>query len=64
MSSSALAGSEDVPVLITRQDKLPNSIVAELNRLSPERVVIVGGTGAVSQGVEDRLNELYPGWIG
>ena len=63
LSSSALAGSEDVPVLITRPDRLPNAIVAELDRLSPERVVIVGGTGAVSQSVEDELNELYPGWI-
>ena len=64
LASSALAGSEEVPVLITRQDKLPNAIVAELDRLSPERVVIVGGTNAVSQSVEDKLNELYPGWIG
>lgn len=64
LAASALAGSEDVPVLITRQDLLPSAIVAELDRLSPERVVIVGGPRAVSQDVEDRLNELYPGWIG
>ena len=64
LASSALAGSEDVPVLITSPGTLPGVIEAELNRLSPERVVIVGGTNSVSQGVEDRLNELYPSWIG
>lgn len=64
LASSALAGSEDVPVLIVSPNSLPGVIEAELNRLSPERVVIVGGTNSVSQGVEDRLNELYPSWIG
>lgn len=64
LASSALAGSEDVPVLITRPDMVPSVIVGELNRLSPERVVIVGGTTAISQAVEDQLNDLYPGWIG
>lgn len=64
LSGSALAGFEDVPVLITRQDRLPQVILDELDRLSPERVVILGGTAAVSQDVEDKLNESYPGWIG
>lgn len=64
LASSALAGSENVPVLITKENSLPGSIEAELDRLSPERVVIVGGPNSVSEAVEARLNELYPGWIG
>lgn len=64
LAGSALAGHEDVPVLLTKPDQLPSATLAELDRLSPERVVILGGTNAVSQQVEDRLNEEYPGWVG
>ena len=64
LAGSALAGHEDVPVLLTKPDQLPSATLAELDRLSPERVVILGGTNAVSQDVEDRLNEEYPGWVG
>lgn len=62
LAGSALAGSEAVPVLLTKPGALPASTLAELNRLDPDRVVILGGTGAVSQAVEDELNEYYPGW--
>ncbi|WP_158068377.1 cell wall-binding repeat-containing protein [Serinicoccus sp. CNJ-927] len=64
LAGSALAGTQDVPVLLTKPDQLPSATLAELERLSPERVVILGGTKAVSQDVEDRLNEEYPGWVG
>ncbi|MFK5691239.1 cell wall-binding repeat-containing protein [Ornithinimicrobium sp. LYQ92] len=64
LAGSALAGHEEVPVLLTRQGDLPGPTLAELERLSPERVVILGGTTAVSQDVEDMLNEYYPGWVG
>ncbi|ANS78592.1 N-acetylmuramoyl-L-alanine amidase [Serinicoccus hydrothermalis] len=64
LAGSALAGTEDVPVLLTKPGQLPSATLAELDRLSPERVVILGGTNAVSQTVEDRLNEEYPGWVG
>ncbi|WP_010149081.1 cell wall-binding repeat-containing protein [Serinicoccus profundi] len=64
LAGSALAGHEDVPVLLTKPNQLPSATLAELDRLSPERVVILGGTNAVSQQVEDRLNEEYPGWVG
>ncbi len=64
LAGSALAGTQDVPVLLTKPDQLPSATLAELERLSPERVVILGGTNAVSQDVEDRLNEEYPGWVG
>ncbi|WP_161958366.1 cell wall-binding repeat-containing protein [Ornithinimicrobium cavernae] len=64
LAGSALAGSQDVPVLISKTEQVPQAIWAELDRLSPERVVIVGGTAAISQEVEDELNKRYPGWIG
>lgn len=39
-------------VLTTAPDWLPDVVADELERVRPERVVIVGGTGAVTSGVE------------
>ncbi|WP_131105977.1 cell wall-binding repeat-containing protein [Ornithinimicrobium sufpigmenti] len=51
LTGSALAGSLDAPVLLTRTDALPNSTKAELKRLAPEHVVVLGGDGAVEDAV-------------
>ncbi len=63
LAGSALAGHQGVPVLLTKPGELPDATLAELERLSPERVVILGGTNAVSQDVEDALNDYYPDWV-
>ncbi|WP_181009843.1 cell wall-binding repeat-containing protein [Ornithinimicrobium sufpigmenti] len=51
LTGSALAGSLEAPVLLTRPGALPNSTKAELVRLAPERVVVLGGDGAVADAV-------------
>ncbi|WP_192498639.1 cell wall-binding repeat-containing protein [Ornithinimicrobium pratense] len=51
LTGSALAGSMDAPVLLTRKGALPNSTIAELGRLAPERVVVLGGPDAVADAV-------------
>ena len=43
------------PVLLTRKDKLAAATVAELKRLKPRRIVVLGGTGAVSASVQSAL---------
>lgn len=63
LAGSALAGDQGVPVLLTKPESLTGATLEELHRLDPERVVILGGTVAVSQAVEDELNEYYPGWV-
>ena len=50
-AAAALGG----PVLLVRRPGLPNATVGELDRLNPERIVVLGGTSAVSQGVADAL---------
>lgn len=62
LAGSALAGTMDAPLVLTKTDALPSATVTELNRLSPAAVTIFGGTGAVSQAVEDALNVLLPSW--
>jgi putative cell wall-binding protein len=48
---SGLGGS----LLLVWPDQIPSSVEAELRRLQPERIVIVGGTASVSPAVESRL---------
>jgi putative cell wall-binding protein len=49
------------PVLLTRPTSLPDPIKAELTRLQPNRIVVVGGSGAVSDGVMAELNGYHHG---
>ncbi|GAA4867962.1 cell wall-binding repeat-containing protein [Serinicoccus chungangensis] len=55
LSGSALAGVLGGPVLLTRKDSLPGSTVRALQALDPRRVIVLGGTGAVTKGVTDQL---------
>ncbi|AXV05029.1 hypothetical protein DVS28_a0322 [Euzebya pacifica] len=48
------------PILLTRHGDLPEPTRAEILRLSPDRVVILGGPSAVSPVVEAELADLVP----
>jgi putative cell wall-binding protein len=47
------------PLLLVRPDSLPTSTGAELYRLNPPSVVILGGTGAVSDGVVAAIHDAF-----
>ena len=51
LSGSAAAGHTDGPVLLTAPNVLPDVIVAEIKRLKPQKIVILGGSATVSNGV-------------
>jgi putative cell wall-binding protein len=51
LAGAALAGSRGTAVVLVRPDGIPSSTVAALDRLDPERAVILGGIVSVSQGV-------------
>jgi hypothetical protein len=46
------------PVLLVQQNAVPAPTLAELNRLQPPEIVIVGGTAVISNGVEAQLEGL------
>jgi glucose/arabinose dehydrogenase len=48
LSGSAIAGANDGPVLLAKQDCVTDAVAAEASRLDPDRQVIFGGTAAVS----------------
>jgi putative cell wall-binding protein len=54
----AVAGERGSPLLLVPPTHLPANVAAEIERLGPDDVTIFGGTGVVSQAVEDALVEL------
>lgn len=56
LAGAAYAGAVGAPIQIVRTDHIPAVTFAELNRLSPEQLVILGSVDAVDQSVEDGLH--------
>lgn len=59
LAASGLAAELDAPVLLTNQDSVPLETASALEDLGISNVVIVGGTAAVGQAVEDALDADY-----
>ncbi len=47
LTSSALAGSEDAPVLLTKPDAVPAVTAAALEELDPSEIIVIGGTETI-----------------
>ncbi len=58
LSASALAGAYDAPLLLTYPTSLPAAVADEIDLLGATRCFVVGGTPAVSAGVEASLKAL------
>lgn len=55
LSAAAIAGAKDSPLLLVKGNSIPSTVSAELKRLKPKSIVIVGGPGVVTSGVEKQL---------
>jgi len=51
------------PILLTQKDKLPSATVSELKRLKPKKIIVLGGTGVVSDAVEKALASYTSGKV-
>jgi putative cell wall-binding protein len=51
------------PVLLTAPDSLPQVVADEIARLGPDRIVVVGGTSAVSAAVFAQLQAIQPNTV-
>jgi len=52
LAGAAAAANLGGPVLLSRQDGLPEAVATELARIDPEQVIVLGGTAALSTQVE------------
>ncbi|NMN02490.1 InlB B-repeat-containing protein [Bifidobacterium panos] len=55
LSASGLAGVLGAPIVLTDSGSLSDQAATQLKRLKPSRIVIAGGTSAVSSRVESQL---------
>ncbi|MFB2599669.1 cell wall-binding repeat-containing protein [Herbiconiux sp. P17] len=55
LSASAAAGEQDAPVLLVTKDTIPALVDAELRRLQPHRIALMGGLNTISAAVETAL---------
>jgi putative cell wall-binding protein len=60
LAGAAAAGAAGGPVLLVGRDTLPPATAAELARLKPSSLVVLGGPGAVSTAVERQLASYSP----
>ena len=56
LAGVAAAGSGGGPVLLTKPNELPAETAAELGRLRPARIVVLGGTSVISGAVAGALD--------
>ncbi len=55
LAAGPAAGIEGSPVLLVSPTSIPTSVATELGDLEPHRIVVLGGTGSVSNGVQNAL---------
>ena len=58
LGGGPVAGSVPGPLLLVPGSSVPSSVAGEIQRLDPDRVVILGGTSVVSAGVEAQIGSL------
>lgn len=59
LSAGPLASYFDkAPILLSRADALDEAVKQEITRLGATKIVLVGGTAALSKSVEDTLNSM------
>jgi len=55
LAAGPLAAQREAPVLLVTETEVPAATDAQLRRLAPQRITVVGGTAVVSEAVEQAL---------
>ncbi|WP_380156687.1 cell wall-binding repeat-containing protein [Kineococcus sp. R86509] len=63
LAGSSAAESVDSPVLLVQSGEIPASVAAELTRLQPRSVTVLGGTSSVSDAVLTQLRGYTTGAV-
>jgi beta-lactamase superfamily II metal-dependent hydrolase/putative cell wall-binding protein len=58
LAGGPVAAVHDAPLLMATRDELPSVVRRELERLAPSRVILLGGTAALSTRLEDEVSGL------
>lgn len=63
LSGAPVAGKNDGPILLTRGTEVPDVIAAELRRLAPKKIVVLGGPATISPDVVSALGAFTAGSV-
>lgn len=63
LSAAPVAGRDKGPILLVRHDRVPDAVVAELTRLMPSNIVVLGGTNTIMGAVVNTLRPLTTGEV-
>ena len=58
LAGAPAAGMQAGPVLLVTPTSIPAVVAAELTRLHPARIVILGGIGAISAAVQTAIDAM------
>lgn len=68
LSGAPVAARDGGPMLLVRSTEIPSAITAELSRLAPRKIVVLGGPNSISDAVENQLKSYTSGsverWMG
>ena len=56
LSGSALAARNNAPIILTEKASVPDKVLSFIKSKNVKKVIILGGTGAVDQNVESKLD--------
>jgi putative cell wall-binding protein len=63
LAAGPLAALDGAPILLVERDSIPAATATELDRLDPGRIVVLGGTAAVSDAVKTALGAHTDGTV-
>ncbi|MGX5681584.1 cell wall-binding repeat-containing protein [Schumannella luteola] len=61
LSAGPAAAAFDAPLLLTLPDSVPSSVAAQIQRIDPGHIVVVGSSATISDSVITQLQALVPG---
>lgn len=53
-----MAYLEDAPILLSESHQIPGAVLKEILRLKPNRIILIGGTKALSESIEEQLKAV------
>ncbi|MBK6885206.1 MAG: cell wall-binding repeat-containing protein [Tetrasphaera sp.] len=63
LSAAPVAGMTPGPILLSATNSLPSAIAAELSRLAPQNIVVLGGESTLSPALADSLSAYTTGTV-
>lgn len=59
IAATPLASSENASILLADKDRLPSETDKRIREIAPQKIIIVGGTNAVSTALENKISKDY-----